>query len=110
MLTYAICEISGKQYKVVPGQVLSVDLLPEGKDIEVNVLLWSQEGKISIGKPFLKEKLTLKRVEDIKGEKIRVSKFHAKANFRKTTGHRSKFTNLVWDLPGGKESVKSKKA
>jgi ribosomal protein L21 len=95
MLNYAICEISGKQYKVVPGKALEVALLPESKDIEVNVLLLSEDSKLKIGSPYLKEKLTLTRVEDTKGPKIRVSKFHAKANYRRTTGYRSKITKVV---------------
>ncbi len=96
MLNYAICEISGKQYKVIPGQVLEVGLQKESdQNIEVNVLLLSEDNKLKIGNPYLKEKLTLKRIEDLKGEKIRVSKFHAKANYRRTTGYRSKITKVV---------------
>lgn len=95
MLNYAVCEISGKQYKVVPGQTFEVSLQQPSDNIEANVLLLSEDDKLQIGKPFLKEKLTLKRIEDIKGEKIRVSKFHAKANFRKTRGYRSKITKVV---------------
>ena len=96
MLNYAVCEISGKQYKVIPGQTLEVALQKgSDKDIEVNVLLLSEDGKLKIGSPYLKEKLALKRVEDGKGKKIRVSKFHAKANYRRTTGYRSKITKVV---------------
>lgn len=96
MLNYAICEISGKQYKVVPGKSLGVDFQGESeKDIEANVLLLSEDGKIKIGTPYLKEKLTLKHVSNTKGKKIRVSRFHAKANFRKTIGYRSKITNVI---------------
>lgn len=108
MSEYAICEISGKQYKLIPGRPVSVDLLPES-NIEVNVLLLAKDGVLAVGKPFLKEKLTLKRIEDTKGDKIRISKFHAKANYRRTTGYRSKITKVVWDLPAKKASVKSKK-
>ncbi len=98
MLNYAVCEISGKQYKVIPGQTLEVALQKEAdKDIEVNVLLLSEDGKLKIGNPYLKEKLTLKRLEDGKGEKIRVSKFHAKANYRRSTGYRSKISKVVLD-------------
>ncbi len=96
MLTYAICEISGKQYKVVPGKIFEVALQEEDKkDIEANVLLLSEGDKLEIGNPYLKQKLSLKKVENTKGEKIRVSKFHAKANFRRTTGYRSKITKVV---------------
>ncbi len=95
MLNYAVCEISGKQYKVIPGKTLEVSSQKEGKDIEAAVLLLSEDGKLKIGTPYLKEKLTLQRIEDIKGPKIRVSKFHAKANYRRTTGYRSKITKIV---------------
>lgn len=102
MLNYAVCEISGKQYKVIPGKDFTVNLQKEGDGIEANVLLLSEDGKLQIGTPFLKDKLTLKKVEDIKGLKIRVSKFHAKANYRRTIGYRSKMTKVV--LPVKKSS------
>ncbi len=73
MLNYAICEISGKQYKVVPGTALEVSLQKEGEDIEAAVLLLSEAGKLKIGMPYLKEELTLKRVEDIKGSKSSIT-------------------------------------
>jgi len=95
MLNYAICEISGKQYKVTPDKVLEVSSQKEGKDIEAAVLLLSEDGKLKIGKPYLKERLILKRIDDIKGRKIRVAKFHAKANYRRTIGYRSKITKVV---------------
>ncbi len=98
MLDYAICSISGKQYKVIPNQPFEVDLLAtQDRDIEANVLMLSENGKISIGTPYLKEKLKLKYLEVIKKDKIRVAKFHAKANFRKVTGNRTKKTKVVLD-------------
>lgn len=107
MLNYAICEISGKQYKVVPGKIFDVALQEgeEEKDIQANVLLLSEGDKLEIGSPYLKEKLSLKRLENTKGEKIRVSKFHAKANFRKIIGYRSKLTKVV--LPVEKPAKKA---
>lgn len=95
MLKYAVCEISGKQYKVVPNQAFEVSLQKGTADIEANILLLSEDSKVQIGTPYLKDRLTLKRLEDTKGEKIRVSKFHAKANFRKTIGFRPKFTKVI---------------
>lgn len=102
MLNYAICEISGKQYKVIPGKSFEVSLQKPGDSVEAAVLLLSEDDKLKIGTSYLKEKITLKRVEDSKGIKIRVSKFHAKANYRKTIGYRSKITKLV--LPVEKAS------
>lgn len=102
MLNYAVCEIGGKQYKVIPNFPLEIDYQGEkGADIEANVLLIADGGKVQIGKPYLKEKLTLKFVENIKGEKIRVSKFHAKANYRKTVGIRPKLTRVVLTVKKG---------
>lgn len=96
MLNYAICEISGKQYKVIPEKTLEIDFQDHSKkDIAANVLLLSEDGKIKVGKPYLKEKITLKRMQDSKGKKIRVSKFHAKANYRRVKGYRSKITKVV---------------
>ena len=96
MLNYAICEISGKQYKIIPGKELEIDFQGDSTDdIEVNVLLLSEGDKLKIGSPYLKEKLVLKRVNNIKGQKVRVGKFHAKANFRKIIGFRSKLTKIV---------------
>lgn len=95
MLDYAICEISGKQYKIVPNQEIIVDWLGEdAKEIEASVLLFSEGGKIKIGNPFLKEKLTLECLGTVKVNKIRVAKFHSKANFRKVTGQRPKKTKV----------------
>lgn len=96
MLDYAICEISGKQYKITPNTNIEVDFLGESdKDVEVNLLLLSENGKVTIGAPYLKDKLTLKYVDTVKMDKIRVAKFHAKANYRKVTGARPKKTRLV---------------
>lgn len=96
MFNYAICEISGKQFKVTPNSLIKVDFLGNDKEIETAVLLLSEDGKIKVGTPYLKDKLTLKILDTLKGKKIRVAKFHAKANFRKVKGYRSKNTNLIW--------------
>lgn len=102
MFDFAICQISGKQYKVLPNQPLEVDWLGEDlKKIDAEVLLLSDGGKLKIGTPFLKEKLELDVLETTRGEKIRVAKFHAKANYRKVTGSRSRKSKII-------HSVKSK--
>lgn len=94
MLNYAICEISGKQYKVIPGQPFEVDFLGDVKEVEAKVLLLSEDGKVEIGQPYLKP-LKLEFVESTRGPKIRVAKFHAKANYRRVIGHKAKLTKLV---------------
>lgn len=105
MQDFAVCEISGKQYKVIPNQPFEVDFLGDpaansglDKKIEAQVLLLCQNGKLTIGKPFLKDKFSLDFLENIKSDKIRVAKFHPKANFRKVTGHRAQKTKVVWSV------------
>lgn len=99
MFNFAICEISGKQYKVLPNKAFEVDFLGEAdKKIDAQVLLLSEGNKIKLGTPFLKEKLTLDVLGTERGDKIRVAKFHAKANYRKVRGHRSKLTKVVYSV------------
>lgn len=96
MLQYAICEISGRQHKLVPNQAIEIDFQGDSdQDIEANVLFLSLDGKVKIGKPYLKEKLMLKRLENIKGQKVRVAKFHAKSNDRRVVGIRPKLTKVI---------------
>lgn len=101
MISYAICEISGKQYKVVPDQAFEVDLLGDVKAVEVNVLLLVDDGKLLLGNPYLKEKLKLIAMETVKKPKIRVAKFHAKANYRRVTGIRPRKTKVVLSVKSG---------
>lgn len=97
MLDYAICEVNKKQYKVIPNKELLLDFQDTDKtEIEAAILLLAEDGKLKIGNPFLKEKLTLKIAEQTRGNKIRVAKFHAKANYRKVTGSRSKLTKVIY--------------
>ncbi|TSC87723.1 MAG: 50S ribosomal protein L21 [Microgenomates group bacterium Gr01-1014_7] len=99
MFDYAICEIAGKQYKVLPEKSMEVDCMgEEDNKIEVAVLLLVKDGKVQIGKSFLKDKIILKRLENKKGTKITVRKFHAKANFRKAIGFRRKLTKVIADV------------
>ncbi|MDP3733258.1 MAG: bL21 family ribosomal protein [Candidatus Daviesbacteria bacterium] len=99
MFNLAICEISGKQYKIVPNLPVEVSWVGEDKKtIEVPVLLLSEGGKVKIGTPYLKEKLSLECLGTVYADKIRVAKFHAKANFRKVAGSRAKKTKIMYQL------------
>ena len=99
MFDFAICEISGKQYKIVPELSLEVDWLGEDqKKIEASVLLLSEAGKLKIGNPYLKDKLKLECLGTVYADKIRVAKFHAKANYRKVSGSKAKKTKIVYSV------------
>ena len=94
MLNYGVFEISGKQYKMEPGKVIEVTL-KNGELKDTKALLVAENGKVQIGKPYLKENPKLKILEQVLGKKIRVAKFHAKANYRKVRGFRAKLTKIV---------------
>ncbi len=97
MLNYLIAEIKGKQYKVTPGKQFAVDFLGEGQtSLECeSVLLKSEGDKIELGTPFLKGKVVFDVVSVTKGKKIRVAKYHAKANTRKVTGSTKMYSVLM---------------
>lgn len=99
MLNYAVCEIEEKLYKVIPNTELMIDFQGEDKkEVEANVLLLAEDGKIKLGKPYLKEKITLKVLNSLKSKKIRVSKFHAKANYRRVKGSRASMTKVIFSV------------
>jgi len=87
-MKYAVVEISGKQHVVYPGKTLEVENFAGEGEIECDkVIMISQDGKISLGAPYLKDKLKIK-VSDGRKTKIRVAKFHAKSNTRKVIGQK----------------------
>ena len=95
-MKYAVVEISGKQYKVEPNQAFLVDFLgDEAKNFECDkVLLLADDKKVSIGDPFLKEKLSFEFVENIRLRKIQSRTYHAKANYRRVKGIKPKATKI----------------
>lgn len=95
MFKYAVVEIAGRQYKVVPNQELVVNKLDQEGFFECDKVLLKADGdKLSVGMPYLKDKIKFEVVEQVRGKKIRVSIFHAKANYRRTTGSRSQNTKI----------------
>ncbi len=88
MLTYAVVQIASKQYMMEPGKEYLVDFQGENvEQIEAQVLLKSEDGKVEVGTPNLSN-VTLKVLGQKREKKIRVAKFHAKANYRRANGHR----------------------
>ena len=97
-MKYAVIQSGGKQYRVSEGDVIEVDRLSLVKNGEVdftNVLLLHASDQVKIGTPRVKNVHVIGKVlGQIKGEKIRVSKFKAKARYRRTTGFRASLTRV----------------
>ena len=95
MVNYAVLRIKGHQYKVSEGQEILVDRVGDAK-LQADVLLVSQEGKVSVGKPVVKDaKVVIKVLGEEKGEKIDVYKYKSKSRYRRHTGFRSQLTKLL---------------
>ena len=105
---YAVIESCGKQYKVAEGDVVFFEKLDveEGKKVTFDkVILVSNDGKIEVGTPNVKGvKVEGKVVSHGKGKKIRVYKYKAKKNYRRTQGHRQPYTKV--EITGIKTAAK----
>ena len=74
---FAIIKTGGKQYKVAPGDVISVEKLDvnEGSEVEFDCLMMSNDSDVKIGAPTLDVKVKGKVVEHGKGKKVIVFKY-----------------------------------
>lgn len=94
----AVIEAQGSQLQVKEGDVVTMDRLKQkpGEKIEFNNVVLAQDGEklITDIKALKKIKVQGEVVGELRGEKIRVSKYKAKKGYRKTIGHRSDFSKV----------------
>ena len=96
---YAIVETGGKQYKVVPGEIIKVEKIEgeRGQAVELDkVLVVAGDERVNIGSPYV-ENAKVKAVieEQGKDDKIIVFKYKNKRKqSRRKYGHRQLFTAL----------------
>lgn len=107
-MNFAVIKAAGKQYKVSSGTILEIDKIEGEKGSNISfeeVLLMGDDKSILVGTPVVKNaSVTAKIVDQIKGEKVRVAKFKAKARFRRATGFRAQLTKIeILNIKGGKE-------
>ena len=95
---YAVIETGGKQYRVEKGDTLDIELLGDKKDkiVELSkVLLVSKQGKVEIGKPYVKgAKVHAKIIDNLKDTKVICFKYMSKKNYRRTKGHRQNYSRV----------------
>jgi len=83
----AIVKINSKQYEVSEGQELKIDRV--GEKPEISVLFYSDDKDVLIGSPELSDvSVTVKKLKDLKDEKVVVRRFKAKSRYHKVKGHR----------------------
>ncbi len=94
---YAIVSTGGKQYKVATDDVLNVEKIEGeiGTKVELPVIFLN-DGKKIITDPakLAKAKVTAEIVDQFKGEKQLVFKFHKRKRYRRLKGHRQQLTRL----------------
>ena len=97
-MDYAVIKTGGKQYRVKPGDLLDVELLPNPVDsiAEFNeVLALSDGGEVTIGMPLVEgAKVTAQGLSHYKDKKLMVYKYKAKTRYRRKRGHRQNYTRL----------------
>lgn len=98
MAKFAVVKTGGKQYLVQENDELIVDRLALGsrKTVELETLaIFEDEGeKIQLGTPLIKTKTEVEIIENIKGDKIRISRFKSKVRYRKVKGFRQHVSKI----------------
>lgn len=95
---YAVVEIGGQQFAVAPNQTVTVPLLDSkaGDKVEfTNILLASNDGKVSIGTPYVGGKVTATVNSHGKGETVLVFHKKRRKGYQKLNGHRQRFTSIT---------------
>lgn len=95
---YAIVMTGGKQIKVAVGDKIYVEKIDAeaGKDVKLDKVLFIGGDSVKVGSPYVEGASVDCKVEKQGlGKKIRIYKYKAKANERKTLGHRQPYTCLI---------------
>ena len=93
---YAIIQTGGKQEKVVVGDVLNIERIPNEKDVTfAHVLLLCDNDNVQIGQPYVKgAKVTGEVVEQVRGAKVISFRYRRRKSSRRIHGHRQELTKV----------------
>jgi large subunit ribosomal protein L21 len=97
---FAIIQSGGRQVKVTPGAVITVDHVAEvqaGQEVSIDrvLVLEKDGGEVLAGSPFVANARVVGVVDgESRGPKIRVFKKKRRKGMRRTKGHRSTYTQI----------------
>lgn len=94
---YAIVKVSGCQYLVKEGDVVTVPHLESepGSTIPLEVLFLRTDDKAVIGSPTVPgAEVQAEVVDHIRAKKITIYKFQRRENYRRKKGHRQQLTRV----------------
>ena len=96
---FAIIQSGGRQVKVSPGDVITVDRFDANSGDEVTIdqvlVLEKDGGEVLAGAPFVANVKVVGVVDgESRGPKIRIFKKKRRKGMRRTKGHRSTYTRV----------------
>ena len=94
---YAVVRTGGKQIRVAPGDVVRVELLAgnPGDTIELDDVLLIGGDTVKIGTPRVEGAKVVARIRgEAKGSKLRIFKRRRRKRYRRSMGHRQRYTEL----------------
>ncbi len=95
---YAVIKTGGKQYRVMQGEVLRVELLDAEVDSTIRfdqVLLVGEGESIRVGAPLVAGAVVSAKVRAHgRADKVRIVKFRRRKHYRKQMGHRQHYTEV----------------
>lgn len=96
---YAVIATGGKQYRVEPGQRITIERLDGaiGDTIELPAVMVVDDGKVTTGADVSGRSVTATIVDHVKAPRIRVFTYKNKSRQHKRRGHRQHRTNIRID-------------
>jgi large subunit ribosomal protein L21 len=96
---YAIIKSGGRQLKVAPGDIVTLDRIEVEPGTEVTsdqvLLLGRDDGEVTAGTPFVEgARIVATVLDEVKGPKIRIFKKKRRKGSRHTQGHRAAYTRV----------------
>jgi large subunit ribosomal protein L21 len=108
-MSYAVIKTGGKQYRVIEGQTLLIERLPEdvGATVTLQTLLLAGDGDpVFEGDGLAKATVKAEIIAHERGPKLRVFKFKPKRGYKRRTGHRQELTRIKITQIGGRAAKK----
>jgi large subunit ribosomal protein L21 len=114
-MAYAIIKTGGRQYHVIEGETVDVDLL----DVDVgktatfgDVLMYSDGKHLTHGDPLISgAKVTAEVIEQRKDKKVIAFKYKRRKGYHRTVGHRRKLTRVkIKNISAGAKKTAAKKS
>ena len=98
-MSYAVIRTGGKQYKVVSGEILKIEKLPNSKpDTKIEfkeILAYGNEKEIEIGSPTVQgAKVEANLIKNSKNRTILIFKKRRRQNSRRKNGHRQQYSMI----------------